>query len=105
MVELFELKDGKLIIEPSRLIVPVFKQLYDRDKSKDKTQAFKEFSYIYFLLDFKSPYAGYPNDKKEEAIKKDLFKNNKWEPDSLVTEAIIKYKYTFFSSPLINMAE
>jgi hypothetical protein len=90
MTELFNIKDGKIVITPDKLAIPVFKQIYERDKSKNKDIAFKELSYIFFMVDFNSPYQSYPNDKKEKMIIEDIFKD-KWSPDKLVKEGITKY--------------
>lgn len=90
MTELFNIKDGKIVITPDKLAIPVFKQIYERDKSKNKEIAFKELSYIFFMVDFNSPYQSYPNDKKEKIIIEDIFKD-KWSPDKLVKEGVIKY--------------
>lgn len=90
MTELFNIKDGKIVITPDKLAIPVFKQIYERDKSKNKEIAFKELSYIFFMVDFNSPYQSYPNDKKEKIIIEDIFKD-KWSPDKLVKEGGIKY--------------
>jgi len=45
--------------EPEILLVREFKALLDRDKTKTKTRATKELTYIYLALDWKSPYCDY----------------------------------------------
>lgn len=102
MEEIFDLKEGKVVINPNKLAVPIFKDIYERDKSKDKEKAFKELSYIYFLVDFKSPYDSYPDNIKEETIKRDIMKNSKWVPDELIVEAIKKYE-EFQETPILRL--
>jgi hypothetical protein len=42
--------------EPEILLIKEFKALLDRDKTKHKDKAFRELTYIYLALDWKSPY-------------------------------------------------
>jgi len=92
MESLFDLKDGKVVLNPNSLAIPSFKKIYERDKSKKKDRALTEISYVYFLVDYKSPYSAYPEDKREKAIKTDFISIDSWEPDELILEAIDKYK-------------
>jgi hypothetical protein len=45
--------------EPEILLVKEFSDLLKRDKSKDKSRAWSEFTYIYLAIDWKSPYNQY----------------------------------------------
>ena len=47
-MNLFHLSKNKVEVNPSTLTLKEFNALWTRDKSKTKTQAIKEFSYIYF---------------------------------------------------------
>ena len=59
-----EINEGEI------LLVKEFKDLFDKDKSKDKRQAFKELTYIYLAIDWKSPYNQYSElEKHEEALR------------------------------------
>ena len=59
-----EINEGEI------LLVREFKNLFDKDKSKDKSQAFKELTYIYLALDWKSPYSQYTElERHEEALR------------------------------------
>lgn len=91
MAQLFNLKDGLVVLNPDVLAVPPFKELYSRDKSKNKESSYKELSFVYFMADFNSPYATYPEDKREQLIKDDFIKDKKWKPDTLVLDSIKKY--------------
>jgi len=45
--------------EPEILLVTEFRNLLERDKTKEKKRLFREFTYIYLALDWKSPYNQY----------------------------------------------
>lgn len=91
-MSIFAFKEGKVAIEPLNLTIPEFKEIYDRDKSSDKSVAYLELCYVYHMSDFKSPYNNYDDKDKDSKIKYDYFKDTKWTPDILITLAISKYK-------------
>jgi hypothetical protein len=101
-MNIFNLKNNKVIIDPDKLIIPEFKSIWERDKSKDKENAFKELTYVYMLVDFKSPYQAYPEDIREIKIKEDLFKDKNWKPDDLIKSACKKY-YELIETPTLRM--
>ena len=49
MKYLFDLKDRKVTFSPQALMIPELKLIWDTDKTKDKIEAIKKLSYIYFL--------------------------------------------------------
>ena len=72
----YDNSENKLTIEEySILLVKEFNALWDIDRNKckeDKTgkrrlRAYKELTYIYLVLDFKSPYFQYLEKDKHEA--------------------------------------
>lgn len=89
---LFNLKDTQVILDPNVLVIPEFKALWDRDKTKEKDSATKELSYVYFLEDFNSPYAVIPEHLRAKTVKEDFVKNESWKEDELVLAARKKYK-------------
>jgi hypothetical protein len=91
MAKLFDIVDTKIVPDAKIMAIPIMKELWDRDRTKGKEKAFKEYSYIAFLCDYNSPYKDLSEDIKEDTIIKDLFKSEKWEPDQLVKDAIDKY--------------
>lgn len=93
-MKIFDIVSGEVVIDPSRLIIPEFKTLWTRDKSKDKRVAMKEIAYITFLFDLSAdnPYRGYTEFERDSVLKKDLFDNVNWEPDDKVTAAIVRFK-------------
>jgi len=88
---MFNFSNGSLVLDPDIIVVNEFATIYDRDKSPNKEQAYKEFQYIYFTTDFKSPYADYKEDEKIKTIIANIFNSN-WKPDKAIEDAIIKYK-------------
>lgn len=59
-----EINEGEI------LLIKEFKTLFDRDKSKNKDQVFKELTYIYLAIDWKSPYNQYTElERHEEALR------------------------------------
>lgn len=92
-MKLFDLDiNNKVTIHPEALLIQSFKVLWDRDKSKDKKEAIKELSYIYFLTDFKSPYDKYDKTEKVYQINVEVLGNPEYTPDSKVLDAINVYK-------------
>jgi hypothetical protein len=93
-MKVFDIVSGEVVIDPSRLIIPEFKKLWSRDKTKDKHNAVNEIAYITFLFDLSAdnPYRGYTEYERELVLKKDLFNNPNWEPDKAVTEAVDRFR-------------
>lgn len=59
-----EINEGEIFL------VTEFKNLLNKDQSKDKELAFKELTYIYLALDWKSPYSQYTElERHEEALR------------------------------------
>jgi hypothetical protein len=93
-MKIFDIVSGEIVIDPSRLIIPEFKVLWNRDKTKDKRNVMKEISFITFLFDLSAdnPYRGYTEQERDVVLKKDLFNDPNWEPDEEVTAAIMKFQ-------------
>jgi hypothetical protein len=73
-MKIFDLVDNKVTFDTAILLVPEFKTLWDKDKTKNKDLAFKQFLYIYFIMDSASPYSNFPEEKKKVAVAQDLLK-------------------------------
>lgn len=73
------------------LLITPFKEIWERDSSKNKTQAIKEFTYIEFMSSKKksNPYAGYEESVRHQELKKLLFSED-WSPDIFITGGIKK---------------
>lgn len=103
-MSIFTLKEGKVQIEPQNLTIPEFREIYERDKSKDKTMAFNELCYVYHMADYKSVYHNYEDWEKQAKILADYFKGSYWKPDDLVEKAIDRYR-SLQETPSMRLAK
>lgn len=93
MAFLFTVENSVAIPNTETLLIPPFKEIWERDKSKDKGQAIKEFTFVELMSSKKktNPYAGYSDEIRFEKLKEYLFEED-WEQDNLIEEALIKIK-------------
>ena len=92
-MKLFEYTNYKLKISDEALTLKVFKDLHDRDKTKDKEIAFKELAFIYHMCDIKSDFLIINNEKEradEVCVQVGLPEN--WIADEKVLLAMDLYK-------------
>ena len=92
MAFLFKATNKVVYPNAETLLISPFKEIWKRDKTKNKEKALEEFTYIEFMTSMKksNPYRQYPEDRKEEVIRKDIIKQKDWEPDDLVKAGIEK---------------
>lgn len=90
-MRLFREESFKVVVDTELKLVPEFKALITRDRTKDKKEALKEFSYIYFIHDHKSPYYIYPEDERRLRVSTDTGLGKDYKPDDKVQAAINKY--------------
>ena len=100
-MQLFKEENFKVIVNTELRAIPEFKRLITRDKDRNKRQALKEFSYIYFVYDYKSPYSIYSEDERKVRVRKDLNFDEGWMADKDVQAATKKY-VSFLDSPTIK---
>jgi hypothetical protein len=77
------------------LLIFPFKEIWDRDESKDKRYAIEDFSYIEFMASIQksNPYSGYPENERPYKIIKDIITRADWDPnDTLLLQGIDKLK-------------
>ena len=88
---MFDIVGTNITIDPTSLVVPEFKKLWDRDKTKDKKNAINELTFIVFLLNpsRKNPYSNYSEADRKEMLMTDYHISK---IDPLVEEACEKYK-------------
>jgi hypothetical protein len=72
------------------LLIPEFKKIWDRDTSKNKDKAIKEFAYIYFVGDYKSEYNIYGIEKRS-MVSREVMEDPGYVSDDLIEDAIKKY--------------
>ena len=82
-----------LTIEPEALTIKSIKNLWNRDKSKNKERALSELGYIYFMVDPRSTYSYITDmDSREEKIILEEGLPKGWKPDKVVQDAMKSYK-------------
>ena len=81
-----------LTFEPELLTLKVFKELYKKDKSKDKNKFIQELGFIYFYADPRSDYQ-YITDEEQriQAIIEGEGLPSNWKIDKSLEDAIIFY--------------
>ena len=80
------------INEPEILLVKEFKALLDRDKTKHKTKATRELTYIYLAIDYKSIYNQYTELERHEEALSDSGLTEEEFNDPIFREACRKYR-------------
>ena len=78
--------------EPEILLIKEFKALYDRDKSKNKARLWKELTYIYLAIDWKSLYSQYSEQERHTEALSDSGITETEFNDPIFREACRKYK-------------
>lgn len=95
-------KGLSLSVKPETLTINVFKELWDRDKSKNKENAINDFSYIYHSCDFNSPYSSYIENEREKRVIDEVIGDKKYKPDNKVFEGCKIYK-ELIKTPITRM--
>ncbi|MCS7317131.1 MAG: hypothetical protein NZZ41_02260 [Candidatus Dojkabacteria bacterium] len=99
-VKLLEFKNFEVKISDDVVLIKEFKTILDRDKSKDKKQATKYFTYIYLTQDPQSPYANFTEEEAHRTALEDI--GLKEVPDYVI-EACKKYRYIVYNRPVLRM--
>lgn len=103
-MKLFEIQNNFPTVTVECLMIPPFKEIWERDKSKDKAVAYGELQYIYFSSDYKSMYLNLDKPYRDQKLKEDFIKDSKWCPDKLVLKAIETYK-EFQNTPTMKFLQ
>ena len=93
-MKLFELERDtySVVYEPQTLTLKPFADIFKRDRSKNKTKAVRELSFVYFYCDIKSDYMIHIDlDVRRDAIKADLVLDKNWKIDKVIATAIEFY--------------
>ena len=93
-MKIFDIINGHAMPSPEALLVPEFKVIWDRDKSKDKHDAIRDLSYIVFMVDesINNPYRGYNSIERPRVLARDFYGSEQLEEDPKVEAAINKYR-------------
>ena len=87
-MKLFKYQGFNLTISEEAMMLKPFKDLWKRDKSRNKEQAMQELAYIYFMEDTRSDYQVYiDKEERSKQIKLGEGMKESWKPDKLVLEA------------------
>lgn len=91
MAYLFVVENNIAKPNTETLLIEPFKTIWERDKSKDKSQAIKEFTFIELMTSKRksNPYAGYNDSVRYDKLKEFLF-DDKWDMDSLIEQGLAK---------------
>lgn len=103
-MKIFDLIDNNVKVSPEILTIKAFKDIWDNDKSKNKDLAYKDFTYIYHMCDYNSPYSNYPVETRGESIKQEVIGDDKYKVNKLIEEGISQYK-TLIETPLTRLLE
>lgn len=84
----FDIQGDKITFTPEFLAVPQNKVIWNRDKTKGKSKAMDELSYVVFLCDntVKNPYRGYSEELRAEVLQLEFLKDK--EPDDAIKKAV-----------------
>ena len=91
MIKIIDLKDSKIIVAPECLVIEPFKSIWEKDKSKDKTQAFNMIKYTWYYASFKSPFFQHGNEDRHKLIMDHIIKDDKFKVTKELQECIDLY--------------
>jgi len=92
MIKLFKFENYKLTISEEAFTIKVFADIWNRDKSKDKSIAISELGFVYHFCDPRSDYASIVSEPEREQAIIEGEGLTKWKPDTLVKEAMTYYE-------------
>lgn len=92
-MKLLKYEGYNLTFEPELLTLKVFKNLFKRDKTNNKSRFLQELGYIYFMEDPRSDYQYITNsEERSKAIIEGEGLPNNWKVDNQLQEALDYYK-------------
>lgn len=105
-MEILELVNNNLVISPVAIDLTFFNTLWVRDKSKDKSKAIQDIKYIFYSVNFKSPFFKFPPNQREGLIKSDIIGMKNYKPDEEVNRSLEAYKQYYIKTyPTISLFE
>ena len=88
---LFRVENHLPVINPEIRAIPEIKKIISRDKDRKKSTAFSELLYIFFVYDYRTPYAKYSFDERTEHAARACQLPKGWKPDADLKKAIKLY--------------
>jgi hypothetical protein len=91
-MKLLKLENNHLCsITPEALGLKVFRDIWERDKTKNKDRAKLDLSFVYFFADWQSTFKKLPVEDKIITLEKEVY-DNKYKADTLVLAAAKMYE-------------
>ena len=93
-MNLFIIKSNNPYPSPEALLIPEFKALWDRDKNTGrlKTYATEDLAYVYYMVDYQSPYRAYPPEERTKEIRGAVIQSrSRWKEDEPIKAAMVRY--------------
>jgi hypothetical protein len=92
-MKLFKYEGYKITISEEALVLKPFKDIWQRDKSRNKDRALIELGFVYFFCDPRSDYQYLTDeDSRMKSIIEGEGMEPNWKPDALVEAAMKFYK-------------
>lgn len=94
MAFLFTVENKSVRPHDETLRIPPYKEIWERDKSKNKEYALEDFTYIEFMESLlkTNPYRGYSEEDRKYVLKTDIITRNDWVEDELIAQGRKKLK-------------
>lgn len=104
-MDLFKVDAG--VVKPTEhaLLIPPYSDIWNRDKSPDKHNAIRDYTYIEFMCSMKKSnvFKGFAEDERHKRVVQHVFKGEAFKVDSLIQEGIDLYlKLNIEASPTIQ---
>lgn len=94
MLEVLKIVDGIVYPDDKILMIEPFSSIWNRDKSKNKEVALKDFKYIEFMVSpfNNNPYKDLVKEDRSKRIKEEVLLDVNYKEDKLVLSAIDLYE-------------
>lgn len=92
-MKLIEFDGLEFKIADEAFLIRQIRELFEKDKSKNKEEFWRQISYLWFMCDPRSTYLYITDDtERSREIKAQEGFDAKWEPSSTLKEAMLIYK-------------
>lgn len=103
-MKILELNNDRVTISSEALGLLFFKNLWNRDKGKNKEKAYNDIAYVFYYCDFNSPFFAYPPEERSKMIKQYIIGDDKFKIDKEIEIAIEEYT-KLNTTPSMRMLE
>ena len=92
-MKLFKYDSYKVVISEEAMAIKAFRDIWEADKTADKTMAVQELGYVYFMCDPRSDYMVISDEaERSAAIREQEGLPDKWKPGKRVEAAMDLYR-------------